>query len=179
MVLCLTGDHPAIGGRPDAEPVFDLDSTRLAALAAGRGMTVAVAESPSSPPVPLRPARLASKAAAGATVCFVNHGQVDEVERFVAEARALLPAMRFVVSVAVAATEAGRARLAAFFPNAGGPAVLGDPGGAVADAVSAAERVLALEGVVGVDLSAAAGDGEELLVADVLAAAGRSLGAGT
>jgi hypothetical protein len=39
--------------------------------------------------------------------------------------------------------------------------------------------MLALEGVVGVDLSAAAGDGEELVVADVLATVGRALGAGT
>src|SRR5947208_2060757 len=95
MVLCLTGDHPSLGDRADAAAVFDLDSTRLAALATGRGMTVAVAESPSVPPVDARPARLASKAAAGATVCFVNHGSADEIERFVDASRALTPSLRF------------------------------------------------------------------------------------
>jgi 5,10-methylenetetrahydrofolate reductase len=28
-VLCLTGDHPALGDHPDAKPVFDLDSVSL------------------------------------------------------------------------------------------------------------------------------------------------------
>jgi hypothetical protein len=178
MVLCLTGDHPAIGGRPDAEPVFDLDSTRLAALAADRGMAVAVAESPSAPPVALRPARLASKAAAGATVCFVNHGPAADVERFVAAAGTVAPSMRFVVSVPVGATERGRARLAAFFPDAD-RAALAEPDAAVAHAVATAERMLGLAGVIGVDLSAAAGAGEEQQVAGALAAVGRALGAGT
>ncbi|MCU1472502.1 MAG: Methylenetetrahydrofolate reductase [Amnibacterium sp.] len=178
MVLCLTGDHPAIGGRPDAEPVFDLDSTRLAALAAGRGMTVAVAESPSAPPAALRPARLASKAAAGATVCFVNHGPEADVESFVAAARELVPSMRFVVSVPVGATERGRARLAAFFPDAD-PAALDEPDHAVAHALVTAERMLALAGVIGVDLSAGAGDGEEEQVAEALATVARALGGGT
>jgi hypothetical protein len=178
MVLCLTGDHPAIGGRPDAEAVFDLDSTRLAALAAGRGMTVAVAESPSAPPAALRPVRLASKAAAGAAVCFVNHGPEADVESFVAAAGALVPAMRFVVSVPVGATERGRARLAAFFPGAD-PAALGEPDRAVARAVATAERMLVLPGVMGVDLSAGAGDGEEEQVAEALATVARALGGGT
>ena len=32
-VLCLTGDHPALGDHPDAKPVFDLDSVSLLAAA--------------------------------------------------------------------------------------------------------------------------------------------------
>ena len=35
-VHCVTGDHTELGHRPDAQPVFDLDSTRLTALARGR-----------------------------------------------------------------------------------------------------------------------------------------------
>ena len=36
-VHCVTGDHTAIGHRPDAAPVFDLDATRLAAAARAAG----------------------------------------------------------------------------------------------------------------------------------------------
>ena len=50
-VHCVTGDHTRTGDRPDAEPVFDLDSTELAALARAAGHLVSVAESPAAPPV--------------------------------------------------------------------------------------------------------------------------------
>ena len=36
-VHCVTGDHTAVGHRPDAAPVFDLDATRLAAAGPGGG----------------------------------------------------------------------------------------------------------------------------------------------
>ena len=36
-VHCVTGDHTAVGHRPDAAPVFDLDATRLAAAARAAG----------------------------------------------------------------------------------------------------------------------------------------------
>lgn len=176
MVLCLTGDHPSLGDRADAAAVFDLDSTRLAALAAGRGMIVAVAESASVPPVATRPARVASKAAAGATVCFVNHGSADEVERFVDAARVLTPSLRFVVSVPVAVSDAARGRLAAFLPGSGGDPL---PADGVAAAVATAERLLRIDGVIGVDLSAAAGEGEEALVADRVAEVATALGGGS
>jgi 5,10-methylenetetrahydrofolate reductase len=86
---CVTGDHPAVGGRPDAAAVFDLDSTRLTALAVGCGAVVSVGESPTAPPQRLRPRRLRSKERAGASVCFVNHcGGPAHVARFVRAARA-------------------------------------------------------------------------------------------
>lgn len=72
-VHCVTGDHTSTGSRPDAAAVFDLDSTRLAALAAEAGHLVSVGESPATPPADLRPARLLEKLRAGAQVCFVNH----------------------------------------------------------------------------------------------------------
>ena len=88
-VHCVTGDHPAVGGRADAAAVFDLDSTRLTALAAHCGAVVSVGESPAAPPQARRPARLLSKERAGASVCFVNHcGGPGSVAKFVHAARA-------------------------------------------------------------------------------------------
>jgi 5,10-methylenetetrahydrofolate reductase len=185
-VHCVTGDHPALGHRPDAAPVFDLDSTRLASLAAGSAMLVSVAESPSSPPRAQRAARMVAKAAAGAHVCFVNHaGHPDEVADFVAEVRAGAPGTRFIACVPLAASRAGLERLAAFVPGAAVPAhtiaalAAPDPvGAAVRGAVRCAEQLLAIDGIDGVDLSAAAGPGEDLRLAAALALAATALGGG-
>jgi methylenetetrahydrofolate reductase (NADPH) len=49
-VLCVTGDARAYDIRPDVTQVFDLDGTRLAALAASLGLTPVVAETPLAPP---------------------------------------------------------------------------------------------------------------------------------
>ncbi len=72
-VHCVTGDHTRTGHRPDAAPVFDLDSTEATALARAAGHVVSVAASPAAPPVDRRAARLREKQRAGADVCFVNH----------------------------------------------------------------------------------------------------------
>lgn len=80
-VLCLTGDHPAIGDHPGTKPVFDLDAVSWAdtacrlrdqgALLSGRPLDVAprlligAGAEPTAPPASLRPLRLASKVAAG------------------------------------------------------------------------------------------------------------------
>jgi 5,10-methylenetetrahydrofolate reductase len=71
-VNVVTGDHTMSGHRSDAKPVFDLDSTRLAALARAAGLLVSVGENPIAPPTHLRAARLAQKVRAGAQLCFVN-----------------------------------------------------------------------------------------------------------
>src|SRR5206468_2893222 len=89
-VLCGTGDGRASDVRADVTQVFDLDGTRLAGLAAGLGLPVAVPETPTAPPVALRPRRLVHKQRAGAGVAVLNHvPQVEDVRRFVAAARAL------------------------------------------------------------------------------------------
>ena len=49
-VLCATGDVRAPGVRPDVTQVFDLDGTRLAALAAAAGLVATVPEAPEAPP---------------------------------------------------------------------------------------------------------------------------------
>jgi len=185
-VHCVTGDHPALGHRPDAGAVFDLDSTRLAALAATTDMMVSVAESPAAPPRDRRAARAAAKADAGAQVCFVNHaGDAGEVREFAAAVKERRPALRLIACVPLAASPAGLQRLAAFVPGAvprstAAAVHAADPvGTAVRAATRTAEQLLAVEGIDGVDLSAAAGPGEELAIAGALALAAAALGGGS
>jgi methylenetetrahydrofolate reductase (NADPH) len=185
-VHCVTGDHPSLGHRPDAQPVFDLDSTQLAALAAQTGMLVSVAETPGAPPLDLRPARAASKAVAGAHVCFVNLvGELSAIESFVAEARALAPQLRFIACVPMVISTAGAERIAAFFPGSVLPdAVLApltarDPiASALAATLLTCADALAIDGVRGVNISCVAGPGEADAVASALARVGAELGAG-
>ncbi|HEV7762784.1 MAG TPA: methylenetetrahydrofolate reductase [Acidimicrobiales bacterium] len=183
-VHCVTGDHTLTGHRPDAAPVFDLDSTELAALAAGRGLTVSVAEAPLAPPVAARPARLAAKAAAGAAVGIVNHtGDAQVVGDFVAAVRAAgATAMTFLACVPVVVSAASAAQLRTFTglvtPRGLVDRVLAadDPWEAgVTGAVAFARAVLAQAGVDGVDLSGVSGPGEEPLLARAMAEVARRL----
>ena len=80
-VLCLTGDHPAIGDHPGAKPVFDLDavswidtarhlrdeSTLLSGrvLDAAPNVLIGAGAEPTAAPLDFRPHRLAAKVAAG------------------------------------------------------------------------------------------------------------------
>ena len=157
-VHCVTGDHTAIGHRPDAAPVFDLDATRLAALARAAGLLVSVAESPCAPPAHRRPARLAEKVRAGAQVCVVNHaGGRAPVAEFVAAG----PDIPYIACVPLVLGPA-QARLLAAFPGLVLPpgfleGILDAPDPAVAGidaAVRLAEELLDVPGVRGVDLGA-------------------------
>lgn len=82
-ILCLTGDHPAIGDHPTAKPVFDLDSVEWIEAAVrlrdeGRfesgerelverpNIFVGGAVGVTAPPMALRPHRMARKLLAGA-----------------------------------------------------------------------------------------------------------------
>jgi methylenetetrahydrofolate reductase (NADPH) len=182
-VHCVTGDHPAGGDRPDAQAVFDLDSTRLAALARTSGLLVSVAEAPDTPPVALRVPRLISKVRAGAGWCVLNFvSDRGVLEDFIAEARAVVPALRFVVSIPVVSSAAALSQLRRFpglsLPPETVEAVeqLGGDGPTAA-AVDLAERALAIDGVSGVNLSAPMASGPSV-VARHLAAIGRALGGG-
>lgn len=195
-VLAVTGDHPASTALPQAQPVFDLDATRLAALARRAGLFVAVAEQPSAPPVGYRPLRLARKAQAGAELGILNLcGDLAEIRRFTAALGATATPVPVLVSVPVLTSAATTRRLAAL-PGVGLPeelvmAVAGadDPvESGIAAAVAWAHRALAIPGVVGVHLSAiAAGgteppggaDAAELAAVDALASAAARLRAVT
>ncbi|MBA3908172.1 MAG: methylenetetrahydrofolate reductase C-terminal domain-containing protein [Pseudonocardiales bacterium] len=178
-VHCVTGDHPALGHRRDAAPVFDLDSTRLAARARTAGLLVSVAESPCGPPADRRPGRLAEKVRAGAQVCLVNHaGGAGPVAAFVAAG----PDIPYIACVPVVLGPE-QARLLATFPGLVLPpgflaGILDAPDPAVAGidaAVQLAEELLAVPGVRGVDLGALPVKGAEDATATALATVARAL----
>jgi methylenetetrahydrofolate reductase (NADPH) len=181
-VHCVTGDHTSIGHRPDAAPVFDLDSTQLAALARAAGLLTSVGEAPCGPPAGVRPARLAEKVRAGAHVCFVNHaGGAGPVARFVAAG----PDVPYVACVPVVLDRVQAELISGFtgFVLPGGflAAVLDAPDPEVAGidaAVTLAQDLLAVPGVRGVNLSAVPGPDAAERTARAMATIGRALGAG-
>lgn len=182
-VHCVTGDHPAVGHRPDAAPVFDVDSTQLAALARGAGLLVSVGEVPCGPPAQRRPARLAEKVRAGAQVCVVNHaGGAGPVARFVAAG----PDVPYLACVPLVLDRAQAELISGFTGLVLPPGFLDgilaapDPERAGIDAALAlAEEMLAVPGVRGVDLSAVPVPGAEERTARALATVGRALGGGS
>ncbi|SOC47621.1 5,10-methylenetetrahydrofolate reductase [Blastococcus aggregatus] len=169
-VLCVTGDARGPSVAAAATQVFDLDGPRLAALAAGMGLPVAVPESPEAPPVAARPARVAEKQRAGAQLCVLNHASSPaRVAGFVAAARAAGATLPFVAGVAVY-TDERSARVLQRFPGlhldddrVEQVLASADPRAAgIAAAVEEARALLAVDGVVGVNLSGmGSGRGED------------------
>ena len=168
-VHCVTGDHPRSGHRPDAAPVFDLDSTEAASLARRFGHLVSVAEAPVTPPARNRPARLGEKVRAGADICFVNHsGGVEPVRRFIGEVGAQGTELTGFIPCVPIVTDRASAELIASFttlvlPDGFLDRVVGarDPEAeGVALAVALCEAFLELPGVVGVNLSGGREGGE-------------------
>lgn len=160
-VFCVTGDARAPGVRTDVTQVFDLDGTGLAALAAAAGLAVAVPEAPDATPRGIRPGRLAEKQRAGAQLAVLNHaGSARRVAAFAAAARSAGASLPILAGVAVYTDELSARRLQAFPGLELDPerveAVLAapDPVAAGIDvAVAEARELIAVEGVVGVNLS--------------------------
>jgi hypothetical protein len=183
-VHCVTGDHTLTGHRPDARPVFDLDSTRTAQLARRLGHLVSVAEAPATPPVGQRAERLVEKLRAGAEVCFVNHaGGAGPVAAFIDRTRALGGTAGFVPCVPAVFDHASAHLLASFttlvLPDGylDGILAAADPRAAGVRAAAALARdLLALDGVVGVNLSGGPGPGGERAYAEALAELADSIG---
>jgi len=184
-VHCVTGDHTRLGHRPDAQPVFDLDSTRLVALARSAGLLTSVAENPVAPPRQLRAERLAEKVRAGAAVCFVNHTRgPDALAEFATAARAAGADVPLIACVPVVTDLASAAVLRSFtgleLPDGYLDGILdaADPRRAgIAAAVGLAERLLAVPGVRGVNLSGGTAPGrEERLAADLAQVAANLVG---
>ena len=182
-VHCVTGDHPASGSRADAAAVFDLDSTELAALAAGRGLVVSVAESPAAPPQLGRPLRLLSKQRAGAEVCIVNFcGGPVPVTAFVSAARSLGATAAMLACVALVCDAGSAAQLAAFRePGVDARVyeqILGaaDPRRAgIEAAIESGLRLLDTGVLSGINLSGGPADGDELAYAEAQAAVTEAL----
>lgn len=182
-VLCVTGDGRAFDVRPDVTQVFDLDGIRLAALASTIGLPVAVPETPTAPPVALRPVRLVQKQQAGAGIAVLNHvGSVPQVAAFMAAARQAGLTIPVVASVAVY-TDARSASVLNALPGleiepTTVRAVLAsdDPVAAgIEAAVAEAQALLAIAGVAGVNLSGLASDRGTAFAASVQAEIGQRL----
>jgi methylenetetrahydrofolate reductase (NADPH) len=175
-VHAITGDHPISGHRPDAMPVFDLDSTRLAALARRSGVLVSVAESPLAVPISDRPQRLAQKVRAGAHVCFVNHaGSGQAVGDFVAQAKSLGADVPFIACVVVITTPEDARQIQGFRNLVLPPGYLegilnaSDTRKAgITAAIKLGETMLAQPGVRGLNLSSVPEPGRELELAQDL-----------
>ncbi len=181
-VLCVTGDGRAPGMR-DATQVFDLDGTRLAALASAFGHAVAVAESPEAFPRSIRPARLVVKQQAGAHVAILNHvGDPAAVAAFVSSARQAGLTIPVIAAVAVYTDETSARGLQAF-PGLGIDddrieVVLGAPdvrAAGIRAAVQEAEELLSIEGVAGVNLSGRGTSLSEMYGAEIKAEIGHRI----
>ncbi len=176
-VHCVTGDHTLTGDRPDAAPVFDLDSTRTAALARAVGHLVSVGESPATPPTERRPSRLLEKMHAGAEVCFVNHaGGAGPVREFVERSQELGVTMAFVACVPVVVDRESAELLTTFttlaLPDGYLQRILTarDPfAEGVAAAVELGREMLEIDGVRGVNLSGGTSAELEAWFAEALA----------
>lgn len=164
-VHCVTGNHTVSGDRPDATAVFDLDSTRLAALATGTGLRVSVAASPHTLPVSARPMRTADKAMAGAELCMVDQpASAGEVAAFIAATRDAGAATMGFVPVVMIVTSLDDLDRWRQYPNARIPSGWTDELAAAASvpergtalATAFARELLAVDGVDGILLAAAA-----------------------
>ncbi len=183
-VHCVTGDHTLTGHRPDARPVFDLDSTRAAHLAHDAGLLVSVGEAPATRPVERRPQRLLEKMRAGAEICFVNHaGGAGPVGRFIGQAQDLGVTMGFVPCIPAVFDHESALLLRSFtslvLPEGYLEGILAaaDPLAAgVRAATDLAHACLALDGVVGVNLSGGPGPGGEPAFAEALATVADRIG---
>jgi methylenetetrahydrofolate reductase (NADPH) len=181
-VHCITGDHTASGHRPDAKPVFDLDSTHLAALARTIGVLVSVAESPVVIPTSKRPYRLSQKVKAGANICFINHsGEPETYFRFIAEVQALGTDIPFIAGLAVATSEGSARAIQGFrnfvVPNGYLENIMASPEprkAGIRAAIKFGEALLSQPGVRGLNLSSVPEPGREKELARDLAEIARA-----
>ena len=182
-VLCVTGDGRAFDIRPDVTQVFDLDGTRLAALAAGIGLPPAVAESPQSPPIALRPLRLVQKQHAGAGVAVLNHvSSPSIVADFMAAAVSAGLTIPVIASVPVYTDRRSAGVLSALpgvqLDSSAVQRVLesADPVSAgVETAIALANDLLCIDGVAGVNLSGMASARDVDFAAEVQAEIGSAI----
>ncbi len=177
-VLCVTGDGRGYDVRPDVTQVFDLDSVRLASLAASLGLHAAVAETPSAAPVHDRPRRLVTKQHAGASVAILNHVRVPrEVDAFLRRARDEGLVIPVIAAVAVF-TDAPSAAVLQGLPGLEVDERLvrhvlasSDPTQTGIDAaIEEARELLAIEGIAGINVSGSASAAGYEAAAEVKAA---------
>lgn len=182
-VLCVTGDGRGYDVRPEVTQTFDLDGPRLVALAASVGITAAVPETPTAPPVHARPARLVEKQHAGASLAVLNHVPFpDMIAGFMATARAEGLAIPVIAAVAVFTDQMSAAVLQGLpgleidpnvteqVLNAGDPVAAG-----IEAALVEARALLAIDGVDGVNVSGLASAAGGRFGAEIKAEVGRQI----
>ena len=182
-VLCVTGDGRGPGVRPEVTGVFDLDSTRLTGLAAHAGLAATVAVTPAAPPSEARARVLAEKQRAGASLVVTNHApRPDVLAAFLERARAAGVDLPVIAGVAVYTDEPTARGLAALpgleLDEEAVAAVLTAPDpveAGIETAVAEARALLAVPGVVGVNLSGVASRAGWVPAADIKAEVGRRL----
>ena len=182
-VFCVTGDGRGYDVRPDVTQTFDLDGPRLVALASSLGMTAAVPETPTAPPVAARPARLVEKQRAGAGLAVLNHVPHPHlVADFVLSARSAGLTIPVIAAVAVFTDDVSAAVLQGLpgleLDDAVLDEVLGaaDPVAAgIAAAVAEARALLAIDGVAGVNVSGLASASGTRAGAEIKAEVGRRI----
>jgi methylenetetrahydrofolate reductase (NADPH) len=186
-VHCVTGDHTRTGDRPDAAPVFDLESTTLLPRAAALGLLTSFAESPASPPVDERGARVREKQRAGGRLALLQYcGDAADVAAFGERCRAAGATVPLLPGVPLVVDRAG-AELLASFPGMRLPtgflARLLDATDVRAEGVRLAiehgTALLDVPGVRGVVVSGGAQPGEEVAYAAALATVAAELGGGS
>jgi methylenetetrahydrofolate reductase (NADPH) len=182
-VFCVTGDGRGYDVRPDVTQTFDLDGPRLVSLAASVGMSPAVPETPTAPPVSRRPARLVEKQRAGAAMAVLNHVPYpDMVAGFMAGARTAGLSIPVIAAAAVFTDVVSAAVLQGLpgleLDQSVVETVLGaaDPIAAGIDAaVAEARALLSIDGVEGVNLSGSASASGPRAGAEIKAEVGRRI----
>lgn len=182
-VLCVTGDGRGYDVRPDVTQTFDLDGPRLVSLAASVGMTPAVPETPTAPPVHARPTRLLQKQRAGAGVAVLNHVPYpDMIADFMKEARAQGLSIPVIAAVAVFTDSVSAAVLQGLPGLELDPAVTeevlsaADPVSAgISAAIAEARILLSIDGIDGVNVSGLASASGAHIGAEIKAEVGRRI----
>ncbi len=186
-VHCVTGDHTLTGDRPDARPVFDLESTTMIPLARGRGLLTSFAESPVAPPVAVRGARVREKQKAGGQLCLTQYcGDAGDVDEFVAACRDAGASVPVLPGVPLVVDRDG-AEVLASFHAAKLPTGYVERLFAASDvrsegirlAIEYGESLLGVAGVGGVVVAGGARHGDEVAYAGALAAVAAALGGGS
>jgi 5,10-methylenetetrahydrofolate reductase len=186
-VHCVTGDHTQTGDRPDAQPVFDLESTSLLALARERGFLTSFAESPDAPPVHVRGARVREKERAGGRMCLTQYcGDAEDVARFVELCRAAGAQVPVLPGVPLVVDREGAELLASFhaatLPTGYVERLLGARDvlrEGTRLAIEYGETLLGVRGVAGVVVAGGHRDGDEQAYARALAVVSAELGGGS
>jgi methylenetetrahydrofolate reductase (NADPH) len=180
-VLCVTGDGRGYDVRPDVTQTFDLDGPRLVSLAASVGMTAAVPETPTAPPVHARPERLVQKQRAGASLAVLNHVPFPKmIAEFMTTATSVGLSIPVIAAVAVFTDSVSAAVLQGLpgleLDETSTEQVLdaADPVAAgIAAAVDEARALLSIEGVAGVNVSGLASASGGRVGAEIKAEVGR------